>query len=289
MKKAVCLWILITIFTLCPTIISTAYAGYVDPESSDLPDEIIEVFSNWLDWEDNNDDDPDSTANTEEDVKDLFRYYGDVDYNWAVFIKEFQSTDPIDIVFGVGNSEGTSEYLIAEALINNTEETWTDYHVQLGVGTGDDFRSLAELDALDVGLDFDYPDMFATPLSFSVQREGIDFPDDGDEDLEEVVFTPVFLSVDHGIDYIEWYNGEIAPHGGDEIDEENFHTLPIVTYSIDIPDIPEGEGYEFTLRQYPTFREPDKPSEGTNPIPEPSSLALLGFGLLGAALSRKKK
>jgi hypothetical protein len=60
--------------------------------------------------------------------------------NFAAIQKTFtSSTTPIDIVFNVNNSQGITEYLLAEGVFNGTGVAWNDYHVQLGFGTGAGF------------------------------------------------------------------------------------------------------------------------------------------------------
>jgi PEP-CTERM motif len=61
--------------------------------------------------------------------------------NFAAIQKTFTSSTltPIDIVFNVNNSQGVTEYLLAEGVFNGTGAKWNDYHVQLGFGTGAGF------------------------------------------------------------------------------------------------------------------------------------------------------
>ncbi len=60
--------------------------------------------------------------------------------NFAAIQKTFtSSTTPIDIVFNVNNSQGVTEYLLAEGVFNGTGVPWNDYHVELGFGTGAGF------------------------------------------------------------------------------------------------------------------------------------------------------
>ena len=72
--------------------------------------------------------------------------------------KNFTSVGPIDIVFDVTATGGTTEYLVAEGVTNSTGVTWTGYQLQLGFGFGANFvPSGAD------GLDFDTPDRDPTP------------------------------------------------------------------------------------------------------------------------------
>jgi hypothetical protein len=60
--------------------------------------------------------------------------------NFAAIQKTFTSSKtPIDIVFNVNNSQGITEYLLAEGVSNLTGVAWNDFHVELGFGTGDRF------------------------------------------------------------------------------------------------------------------------------------------------------
>ena len=74
--------------------------------------------------------------------------------NIAIAIKRFDSNGYIDIEFNTVNSNGVTEYLIFEAVDNNTGVPWAAYTMQLGFGTGANFQQSAAGD----GLDFDAPD-----------------------------------------------------------------------------------------------------------------------------------
>ncbi len=83
-----------------------------------------------------------------------------VSSNFAAIQKSFTSpTTPIDIVFNVNNSQGVTEYLLAEGVFNGTGVGWNDYHVELGFGTGAAFT----LATPSSGLQFDN-----TPAASSV-------------------------------------------------------------------------------------------------------------------------
>jgi hypothetical protein len=73
--------------------------------------------------------------------------------NIAIAVKRFDSNGYIDIEFNVLNSNGVTEYLIFEAVDNNTGLPWINYTMQLGFGTGAGFQQSAAGD----GLDFDAP------------------------------------------------------------------------------------------------------------------------------------
>jgi hypothetical protein len=73
--------------------------------------------------------------------------------NIAIAVKRFDSNGSIDIVFNTALSQGVTEYLIFEAVDNNTGVPWANYTMQLGFGTGAGFTQSAAGD----GLDFDFP------------------------------------------------------------------------------------------------------------------------------------
>lgn len=84
-----------------------------------------------------------------------------------VYQKDYQTFDPVDIVFTVVNSGGTTEYEITEGVQNGTGTGWSGYHLQLGFGVGAGFVKSTPLD----GLDFDYDPVpsssYNSPASFN--------------------------------------------------------------------------------------------------------------------------
>lgn len=82
----------------------------------------------------------------------------------TVFVtqKNYIAVGPVDIVFTVTNSGGTSEYLFTEGVFNNTGLNWTGYHIELGFGHDAGFVGSAAGD----GLDFDAPN-FNSPFNFN--------------------------------------------------------------------------------------------------------------------------
>lgn len=126
-----------------------------------------------------------------------------------------------DIEFAVENSGGTTEYRFfappfAIPVINNTGQSWTDFHFRLGFGTGAGFIASASSDLLD----FDTPDADPTPVS------------------------SVFTSLSHQSDALDW-SGATVPSVG-----------PVrFAFAIDVPDNlqlvnPSGLN-RFTLRFAP--------------------------------------
>ena len=85
--------------------------------------------------------------------------------NWiAVNQKAFGSVGYIDMVFVVVDSGAApiTEYVLTEGVDNGTGIDWTDYHLQLGFGTGAGFVPSGPGD----GLDFDAPD-YDSPFDFA--------------------------------------------------------------------------------------------------------------------------
>lgn len=82
----------------------------------------------------------------------------------TVFVtqKNYLAIGPVDIVFNVINSGGTSEYLFTEGVYNNTGLNWGAYHIELGFGYDAGFVK----STLGDGLDFDAPD-FNSPFNFN--------------------------------------------------------------------------------------------------------------------------
>lgn len=77
--------------------------------------------------------------------------------------KAYDQVDFIDMVFTViDDGIGTTEYNFLEGVFNGTGIPWTDYHLELGFGTGAGFVISPSGD----GLDFDSPD-FDSPTAFA--------------------------------------------------------------------------------------------------------------------------
>lgn len=125
---------------------------------------------------------------------------------------------PADFVFTIQPSGGTTEYLfLGTALVNNTGQAWTDYHFELGTGTGAAFipwtAALGELD-------FDLPDAGPAPTS------------------------SVFPVLNHQPLTLDWSGATVYPLGSGL-------TPVAVQFSFSI-DLPDRMAPFFTLRQYPT-------------------------------------
>jgi hypothetical protein len=82
----------------------------------------------------------------------------------AVFVhqKDYVGMGPVDLMFGVLDTGGVTEYLVTESVFNNTGLNWGSYHIELGFGHGAGFVNSTSGD----GLDFDAPS-FNSPFFFN--------------------------------------------------------------------------------------------------------------------------
>lgn len=83
---------------------------------------------------------------------------GDSPNTFFVLQKDYTAIGPVDLVFDVIDSGGTTEYRFEEGIFNNTGIDWTGYHMELGFGQGAGFVKSTAGD----GLDFDAPDYNST-------------------------------------------------------------------------------------------------------------------------------
>lgn len=201
-------------------------------------------------------------------LDDLFNQQ-DIHFNFLLAVKAFESLGPIDVVFEVSNSGGTTEYLLAEGVFNFSGERWSDYHFQLGFGAGEAFV-LSE----DDGLDFDTPHRDPQPEAVAA-----DFT------------TPVFATLEHADDAIEWSGGAVP--SSESLFDPGLEHFVLFGVSFDTPDdhaIPSSfrtvDGYRLTLRQFPTTSDA---SRGGPVVAEPGTLALLGLGLASFGLRPRRR
>lgn len=156
----------------------------------------------------------------------------------------------LDYEFNLADSGGTTEYFFTTSVINNTGIVWTDFHFQLGFGTGADFVPVGP----GFGLDFDTPEGDPPPTS------------------------TVFPVLNHQPNLVEWSGATVNYLGGGAGPFSVAFSL-----SIDIPDglaalHPQGVN-RFTLRSFPTAQQ----------VPEPMTAALVGLGLAGATVRRGRR
>jgi hypothetical protein len=123
-----------------------------------------------------------SSTNLNNDNSSVVGWNGNAFYFESVYFDNFGY---IDIVLSIADSGATSEYTYIASIFNNTPVTWTDFHLELGFGTGDAFVSAG---SGTTGLDFDAPDF--------------------DDEPESTIF-PVVEFTDDAI----WWSGATMPYG----------------------------------------------------------------------------
>jgi hypothetical protein len=157
----------------------------------------------------------------------------------------------LDYEFNVADSGGTTEYFFTTNMVNNSGVAWTDFHFQLGFGTGAAFVPVAA----GPGLDFDTPGRDPVPTS------------------------SVFPLLNHQPNVVEWSGATVNYLGG----PGGAPFSVAFSMSLDIPDglaalHPQGAN-RFTLRSFPTAQQ----------VPEPMTAGLVGLGLAAAALRRRRR
>ena len=131
----------------------------------------------------------------------------------------FISTDPIDTVFSVQVSGGTTEYFVSDLITNNSGATWNGFRLQLGSGIGANFQIGAVVIPEILLPDFDTPNLDPAPSSSA---------------FATVVAAPLELSLSNGS----------LPSG--------ITSHLSIGFSLDVPDDMISGGYvNFTLRQFP--------------------------------------
>jgi hypothetical protein len=157
----------------------------------------------------------------------------------------FVGIGTIDFVFPVVNTlvpPATTEYFTQSLIINNTSGvTWTDFHFQLGFGSGSGF-------ALNPG----------------TTNAGLDF-DTGTPGKDPTPTSTAFSNLSHNDYTIDWSTGTVAPASS-----------VTFTFSFDVPDL-VGTSF-FTVRMFPGTTA-SVPEPGTLLLLLPGA-ALVGLGVL---------
>ena len=153
--------------------------------------------------------------------------------------KEFTSLNPIDIVFEVTNNQNNpNRQFIREIVTNQTDKDWSDYHFELGFGIGRNFRRSSANDLLDFGTTGNRPPQ--TPAGGFSDA----FRDSPDEIFQQ-----------NG--NVMWFeDGQIRDNS-----DSGFRFFIDIPESNTIPEAfrnPDGSGFQFTLRQFPTVKEPPR-------------------------------
>ena len=119
--------------------------------------------------------------------------------NVVEITKRFDHVAEIDMEFRVRNTGASTEYFFTDTVTNNTGVDWTDFHFELGFGTGANFVRSGLLDFLD----FDCP------------IPGVPAPTSG-----------VFARLAHHCNTIDWDMGVVKAGA-----------MTVFTFSIDTPDM----------------------------------------------------
>lgn len=186
--------------------------------------------------------------------------------------KTFTKLAPIDISFDIApGANPLGIYNFSERIVNNTGSAWFDFHLELGTGTGDEFRVIDTT----TNLLFTH----ATIPSECTTRLYPDFNVGLGADCAITPFRSTFSSTRPStvLDYLTT-SPDITAQNASAI--ETGHQLN-VNFEIQVPNGIE----KFTLREIPTTDGKVLPPS----IPEPGTLAIFGLGLVGLGFVWRKK
>lgn len=183
--------------------------------------------------------------------------------------KNFMNLAPIDITFDAapsGTAPASSQF-ITERIVNNTGVSWFDFHVEIGLGTGDNFRRMDPLINI----------LFISPTGTPNECSSAQSTDFGVALGPNCGLTP-FSTVTAGtaLDFLST-SPDITAQNASAV--ENGHALNL-SFAIQVPNAAQG----FTLREIPT-------TDGrVRAVFEPSTIALMlaGMGALGYATRRRR-
>lgn len=166
---------------------------------------------------------------------------------------------PVDFVFNVINSGGTTEYLASIGVVNGSPSELRGLEFALGFATAGSFRASAALD----GLDFDWPSLDPLPTSSR------------------------FPSITHLEDQLRFFGGSMPGSFSDalslSIDVADFNpdSIPIAART--------ATGFQITLRLVPTIANNGEPTN----VPEAAGIGVLAllnlFCLKGVRLLTRKR
>ena len=167
----------------------------------------------------------------------------------------FREIAPIDTKLFVEASGGTTEYLLDETVVNNTNKNWGGFNFKIGFQSENPFG----------GDRFASPAVILLPSGTAIPTFASDTQPTSSE------FSQVKSD---GSFSLNWSGGNVAP--GESVD---------FSFSIAVPDDLEGNDFynSFTIRQLPVASM----MNDSKSVPEPS--LMLGFlGLTGFGLVKSK-
>jgi hypothetical protein len=154
-----------------------------------------------------------------------------------------------DVQFMVSNTAQTNFLAFSETVRNNTSQEWTDFHIRLGFGSGQNFIP-------------------------STSQDGLTFP------IAPAPTSSVFKNLTRDSDNLNWDQGSIANLNnvtfGFTIATPNFNTNMPEQAITPCPAGQQAPCYTFTLRETPS-------------VPEPASGLLVAVAAIGMLLYFRRR
>lgn len=188
-------------------------------------------------------------------------------------IKNFTTLGPIDIPFTVtpSGSAPASSQTFSERVVNRTGVSWFDFHVEVGIGTGENFRRS----------NFSSNVQFGSVIGTANECSSATSTDFGVDVGPSCGLTPFTTKRSNtALDFVTKSPNITVP---DASAVENGHQINLF-FVIDVPNSAQS----FTLRQIPTTDGKILPPAPV--LSEPSTLALvfMGIGAFGYTSCRRR-